>query len=210
MNTKISRRKLIVAAASGTYIGLLARPVLAASSRIHYDFTPPFEGWKIVSGKWAVEDVPGAAREGYAVVQRAVENEFNAIVAPDGPYSDVDVSVRFKPISGRQDASGGIIFRFSEGRYYLVRANALEGNFRFYYYDGGRHEIASATVPTPKLGEWHTMRVVAEGDHIRAWLNDKMLIDCRDARFKSGRVGLWTKADSVTAFDQLFVQPLNS
>ena len=104
------------------------------------------EGWKTVDGKWTVEEIPGAPSRKKMLVQRAVENQFNVIVAPGGPYTDVDVSVRFKPISGREDASGGIVFRFSEGRYYVVRANALENNFRLYYYDWGRHQLAMAIV----------------------------------------------------------------
>jgi 3-keto-disaccharide hydrolase len=114
--------------------------------------------------------------------------------------------VKFKPISGRQDSSGGIVFRFTDGQYYVVRANALESNFRLYYYDRGRHQIATASVKAPPLGEWHMIRVVAAGDHIQAWLDGTRYLDHRDARFKSGRVGLWTKADSVTAFDDLTIR----
>jgi hypothetical protein len=139
-------------------------------------------------------------------VQRATANQFNVVVAPPGPYTDVDVSMKFKPISGREDASGGIVFRFNDGKYYVVRANALEGNFRLYYYDRGRRELASARVTAPALGQWHTVRVVALGDHMQAWLNSTLLLDHRNSRFRSGRVGLWTKADSITAFDDLVIR----
>jgi hypothetical protein len=164
------------------------------------------EGWKTVEGRWAVEEMAGAPSGRRVLVQRAVENAFNVIVAPGSPYTDVDVSVRFKPISGREDASGGVVFRFSEGRYYLVRANALEDNFRLYYYDRGRHQLATARVQPPALGQWHTIRVVAVGDHLQAYLNGQLLLDHRDTRFRSGHVGLWTKADSVTAFDDLVIR----
>jgi hypothetical protein len=142
------------------------------------------------------------------LVQRATDNAFNVIVAPGGPSTDVDVSVRFKPMSGREDASGGIVFRFFEGRYYVVRANALEDNFNLYYYDRGRREIAGVSVKAPALRQWHKLRISAEGDRIKGWLNDKLLIDQRDNRFDAGRVGLWTKADSITAFDDLVVRRL--
>ncbi len=164
------------------------------------------DGWKIVDGGWAIEEMVEAPSGKRVLVQRAVENAFNVIVAPGGPYTDVDVSMRFKPISGREDASGGIVFRFAEGRYYVVRANALEDNFRLYYYDRGRREIASARVQPPALGRWHTMRVVAIDDHIQASLNGTLLLDHRDTRFRSGQVGLWTKADSITAFDDLTIR----
>jgi hypothetical protein len=118
----------------------------------------------------------------------------------------VDVSMRFRPMSGRVDASGGIVFRFEDGRYYVIRANALEDNFRLYYYDRGRHQIASAGVAAPALGQWHTVRVVAVGDRIQGYLDGKLRIDHRDPRFRTGRVGLWTKADSVTAFDDLTIR----
>jgi hypothetical protein len=108
----------------------------------------------------------------------------------------------------RSDASGGIVFRFSKGRYYVIRANALEDNLNFYYYDRGRHNIVGVRVKAPTLGQWHRLRIVADGDRTRGWLNERPLIDKRDTRFASGRVGLWTKADSVTAFDDLLVRPL--
>ena len=159
-----------------------------------------------VDGQWAVEEMAGAPSGKKVLVQRATKNEFNVIVAPGGPYGDVEVSMKFKPIAGREDASGGIVFRFTEGKYYVVRANALEDNFRLYSYDRGRRQLATATVKAPALGQWHTVRLVAVGEHMQAWLDGKLYLDHRDPRFKSGRVGLWTKADSVTAFDDLHVR----
>jgi hypothetical protein len=164
------------------------------------------DGWKIVDGQWTVEEMAGAPSGKRALILRPQGSDFNVIVAPGGPYTDVDVSVRFKPISGREDASGGIVFRFSEGKYYVVRANALENNFRLYYYDRGRRQLATATVQPPPLGQWHTLRIVAVGDHIQAHLNGKLLLDHRDSRFKAGQIGLWTKSDSVTAFDDLEIK----
>jgi 3-keto-disaccharide hydrolase len=164
------------------------------------------DGWKTVDGQWGIEETASAPSGKRVLVQRATKNQFNVIVAPGEPYSDVDVSVRFKPISGREDASGGIVFRFADGKYYVVRANALEDNFRFYYYDQKRYQLASATVKPPALGQWHTLRVVAVGDLVQAYLDGKLLLDHRDSRFRSGQVGLWTKSDSVTAFDDLEIK----
>ena len=179
-----------------------------------------FEGgslgrWQAVSGHWQVEsladenvfDAPGGKR---VLMQRSIQNTFNVIVAPFGPYADADVSVKFKPISGQEDASGGIVFRFSGGRYYLIRANALEDNFRFYYYDGSRHMLGSARVAAPALGKWHALRAIVAGDRVQGWLNGALLLDYRDNRFKAGSVGLWTKADSVTAFDEFAVRGVAS
>jgi hypothetical protein len=194
-----SRRSL------GAEAAALALP--AKATVLRFDFEQgTLDGWKAVDGRWAVEEMAEAPSGTRVLVQRAVENAFNVIVAPGGPYTDVDVSMRFKPLSGREDASGGIVFRFAAGRYYVVRANALEGNFRLYYYDRERHEIASARVQPPALGRWHTMRVVATDEHIQASLDGTLLLDRRDTRFRAGQVGLWTKADSVTAFDDLEVR----
>jgi hypothetical protein len=150
--------------------------------------------------------MPGVPEGKRVLVQRATGSAFNVIVAPPGPYTDVDVSTRFYPISGREDASGGIVFRYADGTYYVVRANALEDNFRLYAYERGRRQLASATVKKPALAQWHAIRVVAVGDRMQAWLNGVLLLDHRDARLRSGRVGLWTKADSVTAFDGLTIR----
>jgi hypothetical protein len=206
--TDVSRRQYITAAtALGVSLAIGERP-RAAGSEIRFDLSQPIEWWETVTGKWGIEEVPGASR-GKALVQRAINNAFNVIVAPGGPYSDVDVSVRFKPISGKEDASGGIVFRFSDGRYYVIRANALEDNFNLYYYDRGRHQITGVRVKAPALGQWHKLRITAEGDHIKGWLDDQLLIDHRDSWFKSGRIGLWTKTDSITAFDDLVVVPMS-
>jgi len=164
------------------------------------------EGWTTMDGQWAVEEMASAPSGKKVLVQRATRNAFNVIVAPPGPYTDVDVSMKFKPISGQEDASGGIVFRFTDGKYYVVRANALEDNFRLYYYDRGRRQLATASVKAPALGQWHAERVVALGDHMQAWLDGKLYLDHRDTRFTAGRVGLWTKADSITAFDDLTVR----
>jgi hypothetical protein len=190
---------------SGALADELSLPSTTPTERFDFE-RRGIEGWTSIDGQWAVEGIAGAPSGERVLVQRAVQTAFNVIVAPGGPYRDVDVSVRFKPISGREDASGGIVFRFADGRYYVARANALENNFRLYSYDRGRRQLASATVEPPALGQWHT---VAVGDRIQGYLNGKLLLDQRDARFRSGQVGLWTKADSITAFNDLTVRGVN-
>jgi hypothetical protein len=214
----MTRRSVLRRAlATLSVLGLARRPrrafaavevkVLDSIPEVSVDFaTQNLASWTTLTGQWAVEDMAGAPDGKKVLVQRATRNEFNVIVSPAGPYTDVDVSMKFKPISGREDASGGIVFRFADGKYYVVRANALEDNFRLYTYDRGRRQIAGASVKAPALGQWHAVRVVAVGDQIQAWLDGKLLLDHRDARFKSGRVGLWTKADSITAFADLTVR----
>jgi hypothetical protein len=213
-----SRRGLLRAVLAGLGASQLGRAVLAQAApmemkmpdtvpmnRVDFD-AKGIEGWTTVSGEWVVEDMAGAPAGKKALVQRATKNAFNVIVAPAGPFTDVDVSVKFDPLSGKEDASGGIVFRFADDRYYVIRANALESNFRLYSYDRGRKQLASASVKAPALGQWHTIRVVAMSDHIQGWLDGALLLDHRDSRFKAGRVGLWTKADSITAFGDLTIR----
>src|SRR5436189_3754472 len=190
----VTRREVVKATAAVAAGALLPRvSATAAAEELkvpdnvpvdRFDFEARgIEGWTTVDGQWAVEDMAGAPSGKKVLVQRATRNQLNVIVAPSGPYTDVDVSMKFNPMSGREDASGGIVFRFDGGKYYVVRANALEGNLRLYDYDRGRHELASARVQAPALGQWHTLRVVAVGDHIQGYLNGTRWLDHRDARF---------------------------
>jgi len=166
--------------------------------------TDGLAGWQRVTGNWEVDTESGRA----ILMHRPQGDAFNLILAPGGPYQDADISVSFKPISGREDASAGIVFRYDGGRYYVIRANALEDNFRFYTYDRSRRRIATADVTPPAKGQWHTLRVVAKGNHVQGYLDGQLLLEHRDPSFAAGRVGLWTKADSVTAFRDLVVSTL--
>ena len=159
--------------------------------------------WKFVAGRW----VRRASGGRQVLAQIAETQPWAVAILEDQKFDDLDATVRFRPISGKEDASGGIIFRAKDGRnYLLVRANALESNFRLYTtVNGKRSTIASAQVTEPKLGEWHKIRVVAKGSRIQAYLDDLLLLDHEDKTFKGGWVGLWTKADSVTEFADLEV-----
>jgi hypothetical protein len=148
----------------------------------------------------------GRAQWQRVLVQRAVENAFIVMVAPSASYTDVAVAVQCTPMAGRDDASGGIIVRVTEGLASVVRANALEDHVRLDASDCGRHQWATARGPPPTLGQWQTIRVVAVREPIQASRNDVRLLEHRDARSGAGSVGLWTKADAVTAFDDLVIR----
>jgi len=166
-------------------------------------------GWTTVAGTWTVEEMDSAPSGRRVLVQRSTGNAFNVVVAPPGPFSDVDASVKFKPISGREDASGGIVVRFDGGRYYVVRANALEDNVVLYKtVNGVRSSLdlvgqkggygVKTAVPA---NQWHTLRVEFAGARFNVVFNGKPLFAVEDATFpEAGMVGLWTKADSVTVF----------
>ena len=121
--------------------------------------------------------------------------------------TDGSVEVKFKPLSGREDQAGGVVWRFKDGdTYYLARANALEDNVALYYTERGRRNTIRS-VRAPVAGnQWHVLRVEFEGTAIRVSLDGKPYIAVDDAHISgAGAVGVWTKADSVTAFDD-FIQ----
>ena len=159
--------------------------------------------WKFVAGKWTYR--PSGGRQ--VLAQVAETQPWAIALLEDQNFDDVDATVRFRPVSGKEDASGGIIFRAKDGRnYLLVRANALENNFRLYsMVNGRRSTIASARVTEPRLGDWHKIRVVAKGPKIQAYLDDTLLLNHEEKTSTRGWVGLWTKADSVTEFADLEV-----
>lgn len=121
---------------------------------------------------------------------------------------NVEVTLRFKPISGRVDQAGGIAVRVtSPNDYYLVRANALEDNVRFYRIVKGRREqLATANIKVAS-NQWHILGIRAENERFTVTFNGKTLHSTNDRTFTgAGRVALWTKSDSVTRFDQISIQ----
>jgi hypothetical protein len=205
MKTALAAAVLLTVSASGIGAATDIQPIAitAAEKTMKDDFSTENPKWKFVAGRWTRR--PSGGRQ--VLAQVAETQPWAVAILEDQKFEDLDATVRFRPISGKEDASGGIIFRAKDGRnYLLVRANALENNFRLYtIVNGKRSTIASKTVSEPKLGEWHTIRVVAKGPKIQAYLNDALLLDHEDKTFGSGWVGLWTKADSVTEFADLEV-----
>ena len=186
---------------------LFATATFAAAAEertsVKYDLGLENPKWKFVAGQW----VRRASGGRQVLAQTAETQPWAVALLEDQKFGDVDVSVRFRPISGKEDASGGIIFRARDGRnYLLIRANALENNFRLYtIVNGKRSTIASARVTEPSLGAWHSIRVVATSSKIQGYLDGTRLIDHDDKTFTDGWIGLWTKADSVTEFADLEV-----
>jgi hypothetical protein len=117
---------------------------------------------------------------------------------------DVCVETTFKPISGKMDEAGGVVLRYTPENYYIARANALENNvILFKTVNGKRSKIEEVSAPVSK-GEWHTLRFAAKGPHLTITFDGKIVIDRDDNTFSNaGKVGYWTKADSVTEFGNL-------
>lgn len=128
---------------------------------------------------------------------------FNLCVCDESNLKDLEVSVAVKAKGGKLDQGGGLVWRYkNEKNYYLARVNPLEKNIRVYKVDqGNRMELASINTDA-SAGQWHTIRVTHKGDHIRCYLNGKLHLDVKDETFNDfGPVGLCTKADAVTSFD---------
>jgi hypothetical protein len=124
---------------------------------------------------------------------------------------NVYVSIRFMPVSGAVDQAGGVVLRLtSAGDYYLARANALENNVRFYRVAGGKRQMI-AGVDAPVSGRaWHTLGIVGRGERFTILFDGRELFAATDATFTgAGKVGLWTKADSVTWFERINIKPLD-
>jgi len=164
-------------------------------------------GWKAgVTGrgspKWAIE-VDTSAPTRPNVLKQSGSGTFPWCVKPDVSLADGYVEVKFKPVSGREDQAGGVVWRWKDGdNYYIARANALENNVSLYYTaNGRRNTLKYADAPVPG-NAWHTLRVEFSGKKIRVIYDGKPTIEMEDAHIGgAGAVGVWTKADSVTLFD---------
>ena len=122
---------------------------------------------------------------------------------------DVAVEVNYKAISGKVDEAGGIVLRYTPGNYYIARANALENNvILFKTVNGKRSKVLEVPVPVAPR-EWHTLRFEARGTHLKITFDSKVVIETDDETFRNlGKIGLWTKADSVSEFNDLKIEPL--
>ena len=161
-------------------------------------------------GQWVVKAEPGApsgANVLAQVDQDDTDNRFPVAVVDGLKLKDVDVSVRCKAVSGKVDEACGLVFRYlDENNYYIARANALEDNVRLYKVEkGSRRQLASWS-GNVKPGVWHTLAAEAKGEDLKVFWNGRKILETRDATFgQAGTVGVWTKADSVTYFDDLTV-----
>jgi hypothetical protein len=165
-------------------------------------------------GAWVVQD-DGGNKVLAQTNADSTRSRFPVAVVTDVTAADLDLSVRFKPVSGRVDQAAGLVWRYQdEDNYYIVRANALENNVVLYKVEKGtrtdlpvkgegRTYGKKAQVPS---GQWSTLRVVAAGQRFDVYLNGTKLYEVEDSTFsQAGKIGVWTKADSVTQFDDLTI-----
>ena len=196
----------------------LATPncVLGAESRETFDQSTQLpQGWQSGitgqgSAKWEVIPEQSAPSKPN-ILRQSGEATFAWAAKMDAVIKDGFVEVKIKPVSGHEDQAGGIIWRVKDANnYYVVRANALEGNVVLYKtVEGKRSSLqvkgrmfgygVDAKVPSRK---WSTLRVEFSGKLFTVFFNGEKLFEVEDETFKdAGGVGVWTKADSVTLFD---------
>ena len=175
----------------------------------------PPKGWTLTmtgrgSPKWTVERDDTTPSKGL-VLKQSGKATYPLALKEGTSIKDGFVEVKFKPISGSEDRAGGVVWRARDANnYYIVRANALEDNVVLYKtVNGARSPLdilgrkggygVKAAVPA---NQWHALRVEFSGTRFKVLFNDKALFEVEDATFaEPGMVGVWTKADSVTAFD---------
>jgi hypothetical protein len=164
-------------------------------------------GSELFSGNWMVRAEADAPSKPNALCQVG-DAEFPALALATSVYGDLTVTMRFKPISGKVDQAAGIIARVQDNNnYYIIRANVLESNVNLYKYAGGRRSGIKDGGAKVAQGQWQELRLEVAGDRLRGFLNGQLVVEATDATYKAGRVGLWTKADSVTCFDDVVVTP---
>ncbi len=190
-------------------------PALAPAASIDFDadvagLTPP--GW--IAGltgsgaqRWVIA-ADAAAPSPPNVLRQSAVGAFPWIALAKYRALDGFVEVKFNPLAGHEDQAGGVMWRFQDGNsYYVARANALENNVSFYYVERGarrtiRYVDAKSFGGQVDGNRWHTLRVEYHGTKHTVFLDGRMAMEVDDSHItKSGSVGLWTKADSVTAFD---------
>ncbi len=154
------------------------------------------------SPKWSVEEDTTAPSKPN-VLKQSGEGTFPWCVKKDVSLKDGFVEVKFKPVAGKEDEAGGLIWRWQDGdNYYVARANALEDNVTIYHTVKGHRRAFKNVNMKVASNQWHTLRVDFTGNKFKVMYDGKVAIEATDDTFKqAGAVGVWTKADSVTLFD---------
>lgn len=159
-------------------------------------------GFKAETGDWIVADDDGNK----VLAQRAKSPDkvFNVVLLGDLRARDVDLSVRLKALAGNDDQGGGLLWRARDkSNYYVARHNPLENNFRLYKVENGKRTMFKNADIAATPG-WHTLRVVMRGDKIECFYDGKKHLEATDSTFtEAGMIGLWSKADAQSYFDDL-------
>jgi hypothetical protein len=164
-------------------------------------------------GQWSVMQDDSAPSPPNVIAQTSTDStdyRFPLAIAENTNYKDLALSVKFKTISGKVDQGGGLVFRLKDkDNYYIVRANALEDNFRLYHVINGRRVQFAGAKFKVTSNVWHEIKVEARGNEFKCFYDGQLKFTAKNETFKdAGKIGLWTKADSVIHFDELTVEDL--
>jgi hypothetical protein len=198
-----------------------ASAVAAAGQSVKVDFEKDDAGKPPTGFSFALT---GKGRPGVWIVKKDDQAHGNVLVQTDADTTDyrfpvavydsvtakdVDLSVQFKAISGRGDQGAGLVWRYrDQDNYYITRCNALEDNCTIYHVVNGRRVAFLNQGVKVASNVWHTLKVEAAAEHFVVTFDGRKVLDAKDATFKdAGKVGLWTKADSVIAFDDFSIAP---
>jgi 3-keto-disaccharide hydrolase len=196
---------------------LLLAVFVGAAGPINFDGDDPGKAPKGFSFVLTGQGRPGVwlvrkddAAHGNVLVQTdgdTTDYRFPVAVYDDFTGADVRLAVKFKALSGKGDQGAGLVWRYrDQNNYYVTRCNALEDNCTIYHVVNGRRQAFQNKGVKVASNVWHTLAVEATGDHFVVTYDGNNVLDARDHTFKdSGKVGLWTKADSVIAFDDFVI-----
>jgi hypothetical protein len=161
-------------------------------------------------GKWTVELERGDGKNHVLLQSSAdkTDNRFPVAIVKNDSFRDVTLTVRARPLEGEVDQGFGLVWRHRDvNNYYITRCNADEDNCTIYRTVNGRRRPFQTHPVKVAKNVWHTLKVEARGNHFVVWFDGQKVLDARDDAFQSGRVGLWTKADSVIEFDDFSIAP---
>ncbi len=181
----------------------------------NYEVSEAPSGWsnyitgKGKLGKWEILNADGNK----VLAQTSKENfgyHFDIIVNDKLSYTNLEITVKFKGVEGEEDQGGGPVWRYQDAdNYYIARANPLENNYRVYkVIDGNRKQLKSVDLEI-NTGQWYTLKIMMKGDEIDCYFDGELKLETKDHSFpNAGKIGLWTKADAVTYFDDFKVIPI--
>ncbi len=185
---------------------LIALAILApVAAKISRDFEDDAagkvaRGFTSEVGRWEV--VQDGKNRVFAQLAKNDDDTFNVVLMDDSKFKDVDISVKLRAVAGKDDRGGGVVWRARDSKnYYIARYNPLEDNFRVYKVEGGKRTMfRDARVAGDE--KWHTLRVTMKGAKIACYLDGTRHLEAEDSTFvDAGKVGLWSKSDAQTYFD---------
>jgi 3-keto-disaccharide hydrolase len=202
----------MVSLRSGLIAAMCALSSVATGQSVSVSFDKdavgqPPAGWTATrtgtgEARWTIEK-DSTAPSGPNVLKQSGVATYPVCFKNDTSLTDGFVEVKFKPVSGKEDQAGGVVWRLKDANnYYIARANALEDNVTIYDTVNGRRTERKRAGMKVASNMWHTLRVEFQGSHFTVTFDGKKAIEWDDEKFKdAGKVGVWTKADSVTLFD---------